>query len=432
MYLIAQKSTLKGTVAIPGSKSHTIRGLILASLAEGESVLRHPLDSLDTRAAMLACRAMGAEIEDRDHALWKIRGFAGKPRVPQNVLDVGNSGTTLYIILSVAALCQGGWTVLTGDSQIRQRPADKLIGALRELGAEVISTRGNSMCPLVVRGPLRGGSTSIEAITSQWVSSLLMSAPCGMDKTELSVPLLNEAPYVRMTLDWLEALGVHVTYEPDFSHFSIPGRQSWAGFDRAVAADFSSATFFLVGGAVLRGDITLTGLDMQDSQGDKAVVDYLREMGADIEIDAETGAMRVRGSALRGCRLDLNATPDALPAMAVAGALAEGETRLENVPQARVKETDRIAVMARELGKMGVKIEELEDGLVIQGRGGALKPCQSLEGHRDHRIVMALAIAGMAAGQSSRIDTAEAMSVTFPDFPELMNSLGGKLRAQSG
>jgi 3-phosphoshikimate 1-carboxyvinyltransferase len=429
VFLEAKQSVLHGVVAIPGSKSHTIRALILAALADGESRIRKPLDSLDTVAAVKACRAFGAEIDQSDPACWVVRGVAGRPQTPDDVIDVMNSGTTLYVVMATAALCDDGMTVLTGDEQIRRRPAEGLSRVLRSLGAEVTSTRGNGMCPLVVRGPLKGGHATVGSATSQWVTAILLNGPLALGNCEIDVPEVVEAPYIRMTLDWIESLGICIDYTPDFSHFSIPGGQKYPAFDRTIAADFSSATFFLVAGALLGEGVTLTGLDMEDSQGDKAVVDYLRAMGAPIDVDVAKGSIHVHGGRLKGAVLDLNATPDALPAMAVAAALAEGTTRFVNVPQARLKETDRIAVMTAELTKMGVCVRELPDGLEIEGRPGGLQSCVELRGHGDHRVVMALAIAGMACGDApSRIDTAEAVAVTFPEYGDLMRSLGAKLK----
>lgn len=425
MLLEAEKSRLEGRVAMPGSKSHTIRALALAALAEGESRVLAPLDSLDTRAAVQAFGALGAHIDRSDPACWRVSGTAGRPRLPEDVIDVGNSGTTLYIAMGTAALCRGGATVLTGDAQIRRRPADRLIAALNALGARVESTRDNGCCPLVLHGPLAGGTCSVEAITSQWVTALLLAAPFGEGDTTIEVPLLHEAPYVGMTLDWLDHVGLRYEAAEDYSRFHVPGGQSLAAFERAVPADFSSATFFLVAGAALDARLELTGLDLGDSQGDKAVLDYLRAMGARIEV-LDDGTIRLEGGRLRGAELDLNATPDALPAMAVAAALADGCTVLGNVPQARVKETDRIAVMAAELGRMGVGVRELDDGLVIEG--GGLRPSLELRGHGDHRVVMALSLAAMAAeGGPSRIDTAEAVAVTFPAYVDLMRRAGARL-----
>ncbi len=205
----------------------------------------------------------------------------------------------------------------------------------------------------------------------------------------------------------------------------MPGGQRYRAFDRPVPGDFSSATFFLVAAAITGSEITLVGLDRSDTQGDKVVLDYLAAMGAAIEWLPE--GVRIRGGELRGGEFDLNATPDALPAMAVAACFAEGETRLVNVPQARIKETDRIAVMARELAKMGGRVVELPDGLVVQGGGlrGAV-----VDGHGDHRVVMALAVAGLAAPGRTEVTTAEAAAVTFPNFVDLMRSLEARIRQE--
>lgn len=419
MELRVQKSNLAGTVAIPGSKSHTIRALVIASLAEGKSVLRRPLVSADAEAAVRVCRALGAQIELGED--WIVTGVAGQPAVPDNVVDVGNSGTTLYVCAATAALADG-FTVFTGDEQIRRRPVEPLLGALRDLGAQAFTTRGNGCAPFVVGGPMRGGKTVLDCATSQYLTALLLNAPLAQGDTEIAVPRLNERPYVQMTLDWLD--GQSIKYQADgMDRFIIPGGQRYSGFEGQVPADWSSATFFLCAGALGTGQVRLTGLDLCDSQGDKAVVEMLRAMGARIEDEGAKGIV-VSGGHLQGAELDLNATPDALPALAATACFAEGETRLVNVAQARLKETDRIAVMAEELRKMGAAVDEREDGLIIQGskmHGAAV------HGHGDHRVVMALAVAGMYAEGETVVDTAEAMAVTFPEFSVLMRGLGGDL-----
>ncbi|MGE5532294.1 MAG: 3-phosphoshikimate 1-carboxyvinyltransferase [Bacteroidota bacterium] len=440
MILTVKPSQLSGTVPIPGSKSHTIRGVVIASLAEGTSVLRSPLNSADAEAAVRVCRGLGAEIAltpqpplpcgeaaagegengNGDGAEWRITGVGGRVRVPDDVLDVGNSGTTLYVAAAAAALADG-YSVFTGDEQIRRRPVEALLAALRDLGAEAFTTRGNGCAPFVIRGPLRGGKVAIKCPASQYLTALLLSVPLAEGDTEIEVLELTEHPYVEMTLHWLDRQGIK--YERSgFDRFMIPGRQSYRAFDQVIPADWSSATFFLCAGAIGQSELRLTGLDLTDPQGDKAVVEMLRKMGAEIaEVD---GAISVRGGKLHGAELDLNATPDALPALAVTACFAEGETRLVNVAQARLKETDRIAVMAKELRKMGAAVEEREDGLVIQG-----SPLHgtSVHGHGDHRVVMSLAVAGTFAEGTTVIDTAEAMAVTFPNFAGLMSSLGGNI-----
>jgi 3-phosphoshikimate 1-carboxyvinyltransferase len=300
-----------------------------------------------------------------------------------------------------------------------------LLEALGHLGAAARSVEGSGCPPCEVSGPLRGGKARIACPTSQFLTSLLVACPLAAGDSEITVTELNEAPYVEMTLRWLDLLKVEYECDEEMTHFRIPGGQSYPAFTRRVPADWSSATFFLAAAAITGGEVELAGLDLEDAQGDKAVLGYLEAMGASVERGAES--VRLRGGALRGARLDLNDTPDALPAMAVAAAFARGRTELENVPQARLKETDRIAVMAEELGKLGVRCEELPDGLVVQSRGAGGVRGGRVDGRDDHRVVMALALAGLAAREPVTVEGAEAMSVTFPDFVERMAALGARM-----
>jgi 3-phosphoshikimate 1-carboxyvinyltransferase len=419
MIFSVKKSVLKGDAPIPGSKSHTIRALVLASLADGESEILKPLHSSDTLSCLEMIKMFGARVADIPGG-WRVTGTDCAPKIPENVIDVGNSGTSLYIGMGTAALT-GGAVVFTGDHQIRNRPADKLIASINDLGATAYSTRPGGKPPLVIKGRLKGGSTSVEAVTSQYLSSLLMAAPFADGDTEILVPLLYEQPYVEMTLDWLDRLGIKYANE-DFRRISVPGRQRFSAFSRYVPVDFSSASFFLCAAAIAGDDVNIQGLDYTDTQGDKHIAEILKEMGASLTIKNDNTAMSARP--LRGGTFDLNAMPDALPILAVTACFAEGETRLINVPQARLKETDRISVMHAELKKMGADIEELPDGLVI--RKSHLKGAR-VNGHHDHRVVMALSVAGMNAESETVIDTAESVAVTFPEFFELMNGLGADI-----
>ena len=343
------------------------------------------------------------------------------------MIDVGNSGTSCRIGLGTAALLPGGDARFDGDAQTRRRPMGPLLDALSRLGARTRSENGDGRLPATVGGPWRGGRTSVDGSTSQFTSSLLVNAPFGKTESIIEPVNLNEKPYVDMTLWWLDRLSL--AYEREgYARFRVPGGQALSGFDIEVPADFSSAAFPAAAGALPGGDVLLEGLDMNDPQGDKAIFTMLAEMGA--EVAEEAGGIRVRGHALRGGEFDLNATPDLLPVMAVLGALGEGETRLVNVPQARIKETDRIAGMRMVLEALGGSAEELPDGLIVRGGGlsGGKAP-----GLGDHRIVMAAAVAGLAAKNGVSVDTAEAMAVTFPDFTERMRLLGAEMTTeQSG
>jgi 3-phosphoshikimate 1-carboxyvinyltransferase len=422
MKLIVRKSRLAGEVTIPASKSHTVRAIAIASLASGQSTIRNPLVSSDTQAAVDCYRALGAQIDTSDSKLWKVVGTGGEIKAPEKNVDIGNSGTTLRIAMGSAALAHAGQTTkLTGDEQIQSRPIGPLMDALSNLGAKCTSIKNNGKAPVEITGKLKGGKTTIAASTSQYLSSLLLCSPLAAKDSEIEVTILNEPDYAQMTLDWLDKQGIEYKHE-NMRLFKIKGRQSYKSFDTTIPADFSSATFFLCAAAMCADEVTLFGLDFSDSQPDKAVVDYLKAMGADISIGSSS--VTIKATVLKGVELDMNKTPDAMPAMAVTASFAEGETRLVNVPQARAKETDRIKCMAEELKKMAIDVEELPAGLII--RQSKPKPAE-LNGWADHRIVMALSLAGLSLDGQCTIDTAEAMSVTFPDYVELMKSIGANM-----
>jgi 3-phosphoshikimate 1-carboxyvinyltransferase len=321
-----------------------------------------------------------------------------------------------------AALANSGQaTTLTGDEQIQSRPVGPLMDALNNLGAKCKSIKNNGKAPIEITGQLAGGKTTIAATTSQYLSSLLLCVPLAEEDTEIDVTILNEPGYVQMTLDWLDKQNIEYENQ-DFRKFKIKGNQKYKAFDAVIPADFSSATFFFCGAALAADGVTLLGLDFSDSQPDKAVVDYLKAMGADIAVGPKSAT--IKAAPLKGIEIDMNRTPDALPAMAVTAAFAEGTTRLTNVPQARGKETDRIKCMAEELKKLDVDVEELPDGLIISG--GRPKPAE-LHGWADHRIVMALSLAGLNLEGQCTVDTAEAISVTFPNYVELMKGINANM-----
>jgi 3-phosphoshikimate 1-carboxyvinyltransferase len=427
MILTVKSSCLSGVVSVPGSKSHTIRAVAIASLANGTSRIHKPLVSSDALSAVDCYRSLGAKICTENDDLWVINGINGQLHPINTRIDVGNSGTTMNLAIGTCALISPENEVtLTGDHQIQNRPVGPILSAINDLGANGKAHLDNDCPPLTISGKLRGGKTTVKCTSSQYLSSLLLACPLAEGDSEISIPLLYEPDYARITLDWLDRQGIQYEMKDDLSFFRIPGGQHYTAFDMAVPADFSSATFFLCAGALIGEDILIQGLDFDDSQPDKAVAEYLIAMGADIYCSKD--GIHVGRSELVGCEIDMNRTPDALPAMAVIAAFAEGETRLVNVPQAREKETDRIACMAKELTKLGAEVEELPDGLVIHGHaGGSNLASADVHGYGDHRIVMAMSIAGMALDGQMSIDTAQAMNVTFPEFVALMNQLGAQV-----
>ncbi|MGE4564692.1 MAG: 3-phosphoshikimate 1-carboxyvinyltransferase [Victivallaceae bacterium] len=423
MKLIVKPSRLRGSIAVPGSKSHTIRGVVAALAASGVSRLIAPLESADTRSTLAAAVKLGASCRV-ENGLWEITGCGGKFTAPEQLLDLGNSGTGLRLLSAMAA--NGANKIsFDGDDSLRTRLMKGLLDALTLLGVETSSTAGK--CPLTVKGPIRGGKAKVDGTTSQFLSALLFAAPLAPGNTELELDFLNEKPYVDITLGWLDRLGIVYEKSADMLRFGIPGGQVYRGFDYTIPADFSTAAFPLAAAALVGDGVTICNLDFNDLQGDKKVFDFFSEMGATYEQRCEL-LVKPAPAHLSGGVFDLNATPDALPVMAAAAACAHGVTKLVNVPQARVKETDRIACMTRELGKMGAEIEELPDGMVI---GGGRLHGAELDGCGDHRIVMALAVAALAADGESVIGGAEAAAVTYPDFVTDFKALGADFTLES-
>lgn len=405
-------SDIKGRVEIPASKSHTIRALILATLAEGTSIIKQPLSSRDTEACKKACQKLGADIKENPQEI-KITGTGGRLCVPDDIIDVQNSGTTLYLLTAVSALTDG-WTILTGDKQIRRRSAQPLLTALGNLGAEAISSRNNGCAPLMVKGPIKGGYTQLYSPTSQYLTALLITSPLAKEQSTIELTHLREHPYIDMTLWWLDKQKIDYTRD-SYKSFTIPGGQKYKAFTEKIPGDYSSATFFMCAAAITGSTITLDNLDYTDPQGDKEVLNILKRMGADFSVNQAENSITITGSnRLTATDIDMSKIPDALPALAATACYAHGTSRLYNAEHTRQKETDRIAVMAEQLSKLGAKITEKPDGLEIHG------PCPLQSGtvssHDDHRIAMAFSIAALAAKGPITITGAEAADVTFPDF----------------
>ncbi len=420
MKIKVSKSSIKGSFVVPGSKSHTIRAVAFASLADGESSIFNPLLSEDAASALSASAAFGSRIIKEDH-IWKISGHPPSQQIPQSFIDMGNSGTSLRIFSGIAALSNSE-IVFDGDKSLRTRPMSPLLGALEKLGARTSSKNG--FCPISVRGSVKGGKISIECKSSQFLSSLLICLPLAEGDSEITATILNEIPYVEITIDWLKSFGIRFEASEDLMNFKIKGGQSYSPFTRSMPGDFSTATFPLVAAAVSGGDVKIYNLDFSDRQGDKEVFKMIESMGT--KISRHQDHVHVSsGNEFKGGDFDLNSTPDALPAMAVAACFAKGETRLRNVAQARIKETDRIACMTCELRKMGAYIQEFEDGMLI--KNSSLHGTQ-LESYADHRIAMSLTIAAMNASGESIINEAESASVTYPDFIRDFTNAGAKIQ----
>ena len=421
MHYTVQSSTLSGQLNAPPSKSHTLRAILFASMASGQSMIKNSLISPDTDAMIAACQQLGARIK-KDNDVLFIEGVAGVPKCKDVTIDAGNSGQVLRFVSAMAAL-NSSTVILTGDASIRKsRPVLPLLKGLSDLGAHCISVNGDDHAPIQIQGPMCSGLATIDGEDSQPVSALLMTSAFLPGKTTVHVKNPGETPWVALTLDWFDRLGI--TYsQKNFTEYIVHGGGTVSAFDYTVPGDFSSIAYPLVAALITGAEIRINQIDMQDAQGDKQLIDVLKEMGANIE--THDRQLHVKPSQqLIGRDIDVNTMIDALPILAVVACYAKGTTRLMNAAIARKKESDRLAVMTKELKKMGANIAEDHDSLMIQG-STLHAACMGV--HHDHRIAMSLAVAALGVYDVSEIDGVECIRKSYPDFLQAMQSLGAQI-----
>ena len=417
MKVLIDKSEISGTVSAPSSKSYTIRGLMCAALARGESEIAHPLSSEDTEAAATVLSRVGVRVRP-EAGRWRVSG--GDFHEPGEDLFCGDSAATLRFMTAICSIIPGKCRLVAGPSLAR-RPVGPLVRALRQLGVDCHS-RGE-VAPVVVNGGrLKGGVAELPGdISSQFISALLFAAPFAEEgvKIKLTAPLESK-PYVLMTLDCLKNFGVGVKHTPALDEFEIV-RQSYRPTRYEIEGDWSSVSYFLALGAVA-GDVAVENLNPESFQGDKMLLNFLREMGAPVEVSRNS--VKVRKSRLKPIKADLTDSIDLLPTMAALAAAAGGTSELSGIARARLKESDRVAAVSEGLQRMGVAVTEEKDKLVIAGSRltGAV-----IDSHNDHRIAMAFSILGTLAGGTT-IDGAECVNKTFPGFWDILKSIGGKVR----
>jgi len=418
-------STVAGQTKAPPSKSYTHRAILAAGYADG-AIVHDPLVSADTKATMRAVTAYGGSVGRRDNGdVLDISGFEGHPDTPDDIVNCANSGTTIRLVTATAAL-QDGLTVLTGDDSLRSRPQGPLLDAIvDDLDGRAESTRGNGQAPLVVGGPIDGGDVSIPGdVSSQYITALLMAGAVTEDGIGIHLETeLKSAPYVDITLEVLEDFGVDAEVTPD--GFAVAGGQPYdpADGEYHVPGDFSSISYLLAAGALVSDDgLTITSA-YPSAQGDTAIVDIVREMGATADWDREDGEITVSRAALSGIEVSVADTPDLLPTIATLGAAADGTTRITDCEHVRYKETDRVSAMAEALTKMGASVEEQRNTLTIHGSESDLRGAV-VDGRADHRIVMALSIAGLVADGTTTVEGIEHVDVSFPDFFDVLESIG--------
>ena len=407
--------------AVPGSKSYTNRALTIAAVADGASILRGALISDDTRVARAALERLGIKVAYDDGA-FSVHGRGGRFNDPGAPLFLGNSGTATRFLTAMMTLA-GFASTITGNERMQERPIADLLAALGQLGAEVSSERGNG-CPPVRIGAtrLQGGRATVSgAISSQFLSALLMATPYAREDVALEVQdTLVSVPYVDLTLDIMARFGVEVEHD-DYRLFRIPGRQVYAARDYVIEGDASSASYFWGLAALLGQGMCVTNVPPDSVQGDTRFLQVLARMGCTVS--------RRQGWHVAGPQqlqalgdIDLNALPDAAMTVAVLAAFCPGETRLCNLANLRVKETDRLRALATELRKIGAAVTELPDGLHIHGDPAALRGAD-IDTYDDHRMAMCFGMAG-ARLPGMRIREPDCVAKTYPGFWDDLRRVG--------
>ncbi len=407
--------SLSGEVRLPGSKSISNRALLLAALAKGDSRILNLLDSEDTRLMRRALEALGVSMAQQDDA-WLVKGVGG-PLVNDDrkaELNLGLAGTALRPLTAALTLGRGEF-VLDGNRRMRERPIGHLVDALNRLDADIGYVGEAGYPPVRVRGrSLAGGATSIDgSLSSQFLTALLLAAPLAREPVQVDVVgTLVSKPYIDVTLDLMARFGASVGNE-NYRRFIVANGGYRSCGDYLVEGDASSASYFLAAGAIAGQGVRVHGMGRDSIQGDVAFADVLASMGARVERRATS--ISVRPGRLIGIAADLNQIPDAAMTIAVLALFAKGRTRIANVANWRIKETDRLAAMARELRKLGAKVEEGSDYLIIDPP--ARLQAAAIDTYGDHRMAMCFSLAALG-GVPVTIKDPDCVAKTFPDYFE--------------
>jgi 3-phosphoshikimate 1-carboxyvinyltransferase len=413
------KNGVQGRVKAPPSKSYTHRALFAASLSENDSKIVGYLRAGDTISTVNSCIAFGAEIRDcYDYVM--VRGVK-EPKTPEDVIDVENSGTTLRILSSILGCVPYGLSVITGDDSIRRRPMQPLIESLEKLGVTVWSTRKNGCAPLVVKGGgMRGGETEIDcSLSSQYLSSLLISAPLAKRGVTISVKNPVSRPYIDSTVQVLKKFGIDV-FREGYTFFRVEP-QPYKGCIFHVPGDFSSSSFLLAACILAGGSIVVENLNFSYPQADSKIVEILRKFGVKINVYENSVSVLHSNKGVEGCSINLRDSPDLLPVISVIALRSSSIVEITGVRHARYKETDRITVITTELSKIGAKIKQNDDGLVIfpprKFRNAILDP------QGDHRLFMAFFTASLL-GENIFVKSSDISFVSYPQFLSDMKKIG--------
>ena len=431
---LAPIKSVRGKVALPGSKSISNRILLLAALAEGETLIHDVLESDDTRRMLEALRTLGVHWSDEGGHKLRVRGAGGVFAVKQADLFLGNAGTVFRPLTAVLALC-GGEYKLSGVPRMHERPIGDLVDALRMLGAHVDYLGNAGFPPLAIHPAAIGGdNVSVRGnVSSQFLTALLLALPLRRTRTVVKVEgELISKPYVEITLNALRRFGVEIERD-GWASFTIPADARYRSpGDVYVEGDASNASYFLAAGAISGltggGPVRVTGVGRASIQGDVRFTEMLERMGAVVSmgdnwIEASAGADAKRNGKLRALDADCNHIPDAAMTLAVMALFADGASTLRNIASWRVKETDRIAAMATELRKLGASVEEGADYLKITPPNASrLTPHASIDTYDDHRMAMCFSLAALG-GVPVRINDPRCVAKTFPEYFDVLASI---------
>lgn len=421
-------TTVKGCISIPGDKSISHRALMLGAIAQGETIIEGLLLGEDPRSTAACFRAMGAEISELNSQQVVVRGVGlGNLKEPQDILDAGNSGTTMRLMLGLLASHPGRLFTVTGDSSLRSRPMSRVVNPLADMGAQIWGRKDNSLAPLAIKGQQLQSIHYHSPIASAQVKSCILLAGLMVDgKTTVTEPALSRDHSERM----LRAFGATLEIDAATHSVTLNGKPTLKGQKVIVPGDISSAAFWLVAGAIIPdSELLISNVGVNPTR--TGILEALSMMEADITKENErvvagepVADLRVKYSQLKACEISGNLIPrliDEIPILTVAAAHAAGKTVIKDAAELRVKESDRLAVMTSELGKMGANITEQVDGLEIIG-GNPLQGAE-VDSFNDHRIAMSLAIAALSARSSTTIHRAESASISYPNFVNTLRKI---------
>ena len=416
---------LEGIINPPSSKNYTTRYLLAAALAEGESLIRFPAHSEDSEAMQRCLTALGADLRHEGDTL-RVRGFGRHPVSP-GTLNPGNAGAVLRFLVAACAATLEQVTFVTDYAEsLGKRPQDDLLAALQQLGARVMSRDGR--LPITVfGGGLRGGAVTVSGeISSQFTSGLLFAAPLtGKEVTIEVTGDMKSLPPIRQTLQVLREAGITVEASDDLRRFRVPEGQHYQARDYTVPGDYPGSAAIMAAAAVVDSDVTIERL-FKDEQGERAAIDVLAAMGADITHDGER--VRIRGGRqLTGGQFDGDRFTDAVLALTAASIFADGETIFENVENLRFKECDRISDYRHELNQLGARVGERQAELIITGRPEGLEGGRTVSSRIDHRVVMGLTIAALRSREPVIIREAQHVAKSYPAFFAHLRSLGARI-----